>query len=365
MNIIINIKILKEKLSGDFKTINNDIKNDFKHLLYVEAKNDFLYIKQNQVNFQIDFQIPIEVKKNGFFIIKTDIFNTIINTSSGENMFIKIKDNIICFQTKTNKTEIKTINITNYPDLFEKINLNKEIKIKNQLIVNGIKNVYQSASMGVINPQLSSVFVVIKNKIIEFFSTDTFVVSEYKTNTNNNQDLSFILPVSNALIISDALSKNKQEYIYINKQNKNIIFHNEFVKIYSSTIETEFLDYKTYFKTEESINISFKSNKIIDFFTKAKLFSNKTNSVKIKLDKNKLNLSVKNKEIGTTEEEIQVFSNTKNTIDMPSYNYFYLLKCIKILKSDDVVFLFNQSNKSLIITNKEEEIKSIVAPQNN
>ena len=249
--------------------------------------------------------------------------------------------------------------------MFEKINLNKEIKIKNQLIVNGIKNVYQSASMGVINPQLSSVFVVIKNKIIEFFSTDTFVVSEYKTNTNNNQDLSFILPVSNALIISDALSKNKQEYIYINKQNKNIIFHNEFVKIYSSTIETEFLDYKTYFKTEESINISFKSNKIIDFFTKAKLFSNKTNSVKIKLDKNKLNLSVKNKEIGTTEEEIQVFSNTKNTIDMPSYNYFYLLKCIKILKSDDVVFLFNQSNKSLIITNKEEEIKSIVAPQNN
>ena len=365
MNIIINIQILKEKISGDFKNINNDIKNDYKNLLYIEAKNDFLYIKQNQINFQVDFQIPIDIKENGFFIIKTDVFNTIINTSSGEDISIKTKDNIIYFQTKTNKTEIKTIKIDDYPDLFKKTELNKNTKIKNQTIVDGIKNVYQAASTGVINPQLSSVFVVVKNKIIEFFSTDTFVVSEYKTKTNNNQDLSFILPVSNALIISDILSKNKQEYIYINKQNKNIIFHNDFIKIYSSTIETEFLDYKTYFKTENNINISFKSNKIISFFTKAKLFSNKTNSVKIKLEKNKLNLSVKNKEVGITEEEIQVFSNNKTTINMPSYNYFYLLKCIKILKSDDVVLMFNQTNKSLIITNKEEEIKSIVAPQNN
>ena len=365
MNIIINIKILKEKISGDFKNINNDFKNDFKNLLYIEAKNDFLYIKQNQVNFQINYQIPVNIKKNGFFIIKTDVLNTIINTSSGENMSIETKNNTIYFQTKTNKTEIKNIKIDNYPDLFEKTKLDKKTQIKNQLVVEGIKNVYQSASTGVINPQLSSVFIIIKNKIIEFFSTDTFVVSEYKTKTNNNQDLSFILPVYNAITISDVLSKNKQEYIYINKQNKNIIFHNDFIKIYSSTIETEFLDYKTYFKTENNINISFKSNKIISFFTKAKLFSNKTNSVKIKLEKNKLNLSVKNKEIGTTEEEIQVFSNNKTTINMPSYNYFYLLKCIKILKSDDVVFLFNQTNKSLVITNKEEDIRSIVAPQNN
>ena len=172
MNIIINIQILKEKISGDFKNINNDIKNDYKNLLYIEAKNDFLYIKQNQINFQVDFQIPIDIKENGFFIIKTDVFNTIINTSSGEDISIKTKDNIIYFQTKTNKTEIKTIKIDDYPDLFKKTELNKNTKIKNQTIVDGIKNVYwiffQAVSYkttnnnqdGVINyiwhPQLSS-----------------------------------------------------------------------------------------------------------------------------------------------------------------------------------------------------------------
>ena len=61
MNTLINIQILKETISGDFKIINNDIDNEFKNYLYIEAKTDFLYIKQNQNNFQIEFKIPADV----------------------------------------------------------------------------------------------------------------------------------------------------------------------------------------------------------------------------------------------------------------------------------------------------------------
>ncbi len=365
MNTLINIQILKETISGDFKIINNDIDNEFKNYLYIEAKTDFLYIKQNQNNFQIEFKIPADVKKIGFFIIKTDVFNTLINTSSGEEILIKTEKNIIYFETKTNKTEIKNIKTEKYPNTLIEFNKQNSLKINKHFLIDGIKSVYNSASQGIINPQLSSVFITIKNKIIEIFSTNTFIVSEYKNKINTDKDINFVLPVKNAIIISDILLKNKQDYIYINKENKNIILHNEFVKIYSSTIETDFLNYKEYLKTEDNTEIIIKKKEIIDYFIKARFFSGETNKINMEIKNEKLLLNINNKEIGTTKEEIFIISNKKEDVIFPSYNYIYLLNCIKILKGSEVVFLFNKTNKTLIIKDKENIIRSIVAPQNN
>ena len=139
MNTLINIQILKETISGDFKIINNDIDNEFKNYLYIEAKTDFLYIKQNQNNFQIEFKIPADVKKIGFFIIKTDVFNTLINTSSGEEILIKTEKNIIYFETKTNKTEIKNIKTEKYPNTL--IEFNKQNSLKINIIICLIKTI--------------------------------------------------------------------------------------------------------------------------------------------------------------------------------------------------------------------------------
>ena len=365
MNTLINIQILKENISGDFKVNNNDINNDFKNYLYIEAKSDFLYIKQNQINFQIEFKIPANIKENGFFIIKTDVFNTLINTSSGEELLIKVENDVIYFETKTNKTEIKTIKKEKYPELYIDFNKKNSLKIKKSLLIEGINSVYSSASQGVINPQLSSVFVVIKNKIIEFFSTNTFIVSEYKNKIDIEKDINFILPVKNATIISDILLKNKQDYIYINKENKNIIFYNEFIKIYSSTIETDFLNYKEYFKPKNNTEIIINKKEIIDYFIKARFFSTESNKVNMEIKNQKLLLSITNKEIGTTKEEIFVTCDNRESIVFPSYNYIFLLKCIKILKAEEIIFSFNETTKTLIIKDKENIIKSIVAPQNN
>ena len=367
MKLSIQLDLIKKilpsivKIEGDMVFEKEEIKTN----ILIKAIGQFLVIRSMQGSGGVEIKIKADIKKEGEVLIKKDMFNALISNSHGISIEIEAdeKINILKIKTESSKSEIGVIKNFDYPEL-PKEDPKESEEVEVEKIISGINSASVAASKGVTRPQLSSVFLNIKENKLIVASTDGYRLIEYKTPiTQTTKGIAVLIGVKNALRVSRSLETQRSLKVLLGEVAGGFVFLNENIKIFVTTIKKDFPKYEEMLKKKTDIKVELEKNKIVDFLRKASFFNNKKNKMNIFVEKNKITLSIRNEMCGSTAEEIEAI--TEGKFDLPAYNYKFILDAVRVVPEDRILLCFNENDKTLVIKGREETVQGLVAYQVN
>ena len=366
MNITIDTRNFKNILNTISKFNFNELNKETNDLLFIDVIKDYIYLKKSNLDFGFQFKLKIKNNSNDeSLIISNPTLSGVINSIIDNELSLEKKSNNIFINTKTSKSTIYSINYEDKnPELPEKENVKGSIELDREVLLNGLKSVIHASSTSTIKKELNSIYLYTKNKTIYFVATDTFRIAEKRFQTKITNDFEILIPLKNIINITKILESIDNKNINIEVVDKGIFFTSDNSIIYTRSIESSFPDYKSKIINDFNIEFGVMKNDLLNFFKKARFFSNNLNKFEIESSgKNEIKLSMDNEFIGKTEDVIPI-SNKKGEVKKTKFNYKYIQDSIQQINDDRIFLGFSGSELSPIIIRgyNDTSFTSIVAP---
>jgi len=347
-----------EKITG--KNLNLPILN----CILLEAKKNQLIIKSTNLDLGVEISLTTEVKEEGIIAVPGNVLKNLLSNISDDNILLKTEKDNLLISSKNNTSIIKSYSNNDFP-LIPKIDSKNSIKIDSKKLLKGLKSVWYSASTSTIRPELSSVFVSIKNNYLYFVATDSFRLAEIKIPIKIEKEVENILiPYKNIPEIIKIFEDSEGD-IEVNFTKNQISFKYNNIYLTSRIIDGIFPDYKQLIPKEYTTEIIVLLNDLINVFKIINIFSNKFNQVNFNINpKNKLfEIKSKNDEVGENLNKINAaLSGDELNIN---FNYRYIIDSFQSINTDSVILQFNGNSKPLVIKGvSDNQFLYLVMPMN-
>jgi len=347
-----------EKITG--KNLNLPILN----CILLEAKKNQLIIKSTNLDLGVEISLTTEVEEEGIIAVPGNVLKNLLSNISDDNILLKTEKDNLLISSKNNTSIIKSYSNNDFP-LIPKIDSKNSIKIDSKKLLKGLKSVWYSASTSTIRPELSSVFVSIKNNYLYFVATDSFRLAEIKIPIKIEKEVENILiPYKNIPEIIKIFEDSEGD-IEVNFTKNQISFKYNNIYLTSRIIDGIFPDYKQLIPKEYTTEIIVLLNDLINVFKIINIFSNKFNQVNFNINpKNKLfEIKSKNDEVGENLNKINAaLSGDELNIN---FNYRYIIDSFQSINTDSVILQFNGNSKPLVIKGvSDNQFLYLVMPMN-
>lgn len=322
-----------------------------------DLKGNELALTATDLEISILKKIEVNTEEEGSLVVPARLIFDIIRNLPEALIQISTtmegKLNITCEYVKY---DIKVFPTEDYPK-FPGIDKNVNIKTKNKIFNEGIKQVVKAVSRDETRPVLTGVLISINKDIIKLVSTDSYrlAVREVKGEAAAEEKMKIIVP-ARAL---DELSKilpNREEEINILIGENQIIFEFNKTMLTSRLIEGQFPNYQQLLPEEETkeSRVEVEGNKhiLIDAVKRVSLLTQDNTPIRLSVSGKKMKLFTENKEIGEAVEEIDL-NEGKGEVEI-AFNAQFLLDGISCLEEDIVVIELTGNNQPGLIKPKEK-----------
>lgn len=354
--LLINLLIVSKAVS------NKNIQPLFSGI-YLEAnKNNKLIIRGTDMELGIESEINTLIEEEGKIVIPSKYLVDLIKKmpvidlefSTGENNQIRISYGV-------SEIKLNYYEGSEYPIIHD-FKGECFLKIKGDDLINAIFLTQAVVSTDSIRPIFTGTLFEIKDKKINFVSSDTHrlchvLIEEIETNVESWEAIVPSKSLKEVLYIA-----NEEDKIEIYLTNNRILFKIKNVKIVSRLIEGKFVNYNQVipknFDTEINIikKVFLNSLERAFILTRNELKS-KFNIIKLKIKEKIMILSSKITEIGDIYEEIPIYLDGKE-LEL-GFNGKYLIEILKNIDSDEIKIKLNDSQSPGIITGNKENQKFI------
>ncbi len=347
-----------EKITG--KNLNLPILN----CILLEAKKNQLIIKSTNLDLGVEISLTTEVKEDGIIAVPGNILKNLLASISNDNILLETEKDNLLISSKNNTSIIKSYVNSDFP-LIPKVDSKNNITIDSKKLLKGLKSVWYSASTSTIRPELSSIFINIKNGYLYFVATDSFRLAEIKIPIKIEKEIENILiPYKN---ISEIIKifEDVDGDIEINFTKNQIAFKYNNIYLTSRIIDGVFPDYKQLIPKESTTEAVVLLDDLINVFKIINIFSNKFNQVNFNINpKNKIfEVKSRNDEIGENLNKIS--AALSGEVLNINFNYRYIVDSFQSITTDSVILQFNGNNKPLVIKGvSDNQFLYLVMPMN-
>ncbi|MBI5140349.1 MAG: DNA polymerase III subunit beta [Candidatus Vogelbacteria bacterium] len=335
--------------------------------ILIEAKDNNLVLKATNLDVGLEIKIPAKVQRHGSVAIPGGVLGSFLSGLSGdETIRLDMINNNLSISTRMNSTVIKNYPAEDFP-IIPKIEGENRFSIPAEKLVYGIKSTSYSASSSDMKPEISSVYLYNDGGGLFFVATDSFRLSEKSFDIKNfgENSVSLILPYKNAIEISRAFEGSTDVLdVYFNKNQIFIVSPS--IYFTSRVVGGIFPDYKQIIPKEKKSEVIVLKRDLVDSIKISNIFSDKFNQISLKIvPSDKLfEINSKNQDKGESSTRLE---GTVEGEDLNiNINARYLLECVPYLEGDSVYFIFNGSNKPVIIRGVgDKSFLYLVMPMNN
>ncbi|HRX63716.1 MAG TPA: DNA polymerase III subunit beta [Candidatus Absconditabacterales bacterium] len=345
--------------------------------IYLKASIDSLITRSTDMEKYVEIESPCEIKVEGAITINAKTFSDIIKTIEDKKVEISVdpQTSIMTIKSGKDNFEINGISASEYVALPE-VPQENSITLDTQSLSEGIEKVEYSVTEKNFSPVLTGVLMKSKeedgNKKLVFVGTDSFRLTEYKTNgTIKGDDFSLIVPkisIIDIKRIADYAQEKNCEEVEV-KYSDNLIafqFEIEDTKILATSllIQGNFPDYQreevmpTQFETTLTMNKDDceKAIKKIGILTR-----DINNFIQIDIENGEATISSGKTDKGTGKTNIPVLvSGGDITFGI---NGRYITDFIKTMDSEEIVFNIVDNQKPMILQNKDnQQYNCVVRP---
>jgi DNA polymerase-3 subunit beta len=261
-----------------------------------------------------------------------------------------IKENLHIRQKRSN-FKLPTYKSSEFPQ-FPTTDDKPKIEINSQILIESLKKITPATDTNNPKFELNGALIDIKNNQINFVSTDTRRLALVHIDSQNDHELSIIVP-KKAIVEIQKLFSNNIEIYY---DNTHLIIKSEDSLFYTKLINGKFPDYTRIIPKESSRSITLPKVTII---TAIKQITTISNDLKLTFQNDLIlfeSLSDDNIEAKTAVE-------IENGFDSPfilAINSRYILDFLGQINGNEFTLEANESNQPFVI--KEGNFKTIVMP---
>ena len=336
--------------------------------IYLKASIDSLLIRATDMEKYVEIEIPCEVQIEGAITINAKTFLDILKTIESENIELSVdqKTNIMTIKTPKDTFDINGIAASEYVAL-------PEVPQENSFILDtlafskGIEHVEYAVTEKSFSPVLTGVLMKTgkwdaSNKLI-FVGTDSFRLSEYRVNHTNASDFSLIMPKALVndmrTVVNFAIGKEVAD-MKVNYSENLIAFSFviEDIKIIATSllIQGNFPEYER----EEVLPTQFVTKVMLDKNECEKairkiwiLTRDINNFIQIETKDSKVVISSGKTDKGAGITELAAIIDGEPLTF--AVNGRYISDFIKNMESETLVFNIINSQKPVVLMDKDEE----------
>ncbi|MFZ8018455.1 DNA polymerase III subunit beta [Fusobacterium nucleatum] len=367
-----HIRVNRQNFLSAIRTVEKSVKeNKIKPILsciYAKVKGNKIYFTGTNLDTTIKTSIDVnEVIREGEIAFSYSIIDEYLKEIKDEFVVLRVENgNILFIETEDSTTEYDVHSAEDYPNTFEKVNLNDsnfKFEMPSQELVNIFEKVLFSADTPD-NIAMNCIRIESILKHLHFVSTNTYRLTFLKKNINKDiLDFSVSVPADTISSIIKIIKGLDNEVIKVYKEEAHLYFQYKDTMIITKLIELRFPNYaeilsnisydkKLYINNEKLTNLL----KRILIFSRSNSESKYSSTYEFKYnekDNGKMAISALN-ELARINEELDV--NFEGEDLKISLNSKYLLEFIQnIPKEKELVLEFMYSNSAVKVYEKDND----------
>ncbi len=305
-----------------------------------------------------DYEIGLEMKTNSVEVEEPGSVTAngkklldIIRILKDEKVELELERDTLHIRQKRSNFKLPTYKSSEFPS-FPSTEGKPNIAINSQMLIESLKKITPAADTNNPKFELNGALIDIKSNQINFVSTDTRRLALVQIESQNDHELSIIVPKKAIIEIQKLFSQNIEIYY----DNTHLIIKSEDALFYTKLINGKFPDYTRIIPKEAHRVITLPKNAIV---TSIKQITTISNDLKLTFQKDAIlfeSLSDDNIEAKTAVE-------IENGFDTPfvlAINSRYILDFLSQINTAEFTLEANESNQPFVL--REENFKTIVMP---
>jgi DNA polymerase III subunit beta len=328
----------------------------------LQVSGSKLLVKATNLEIGIEGTLTVDSKTDGVLAVPAPILLQTVNLITQKTVTLTSKNDVLCIESQTSRTEIKTIPADDFPHI-PKIS-GEEIKIKGELFSLGIKTTAFAASQSSIKPELGSIYIFQKREhSLTFVATDSFRLVE-KTIPQKGISLSthVLIPFKNALELARATESVSDEVTLILGESQCALSIGS-LYVTSRLISGTFPDYEQIIPKEYQVTTTILTKDLANALRKTNIFLNKFMQLTLVINKNTLTLSSQSGESGTTTESIT--ATTDGGEITLNFNQRYISDVLGYISDESIILKCAGIGRPMVIENvHDRSIRYLVMPMN-
>ncbi len=339
-------------------------------LIKVNFKNVVLISNNLEMAIEHVISENVEIWSEWSICVPSKLLTSYISLINDDNIDFKlIWDTTLQIKTPEWKIEIRWNDSNDFP-LIPSIKEETSLELKWEILKKSIEKTLFSSAEWNIRPTLAWILVNIDANSVTFASTDSFRLSEYKTdmNSDNSTEFSQIIPSKTSSQIRSILEDESK--VKIISWNNQIVFISWNTKIYSRLLNWKFPGYSSFFPKTFSTKAEVNRIDLIWALKKINLLSRENNySIKMSLSaENGILLETSETQIGQWDVKVVWVVEWEDNIVWINSTYF--IEALWVIESTHISISFESPLSPILITpirdpeNKKSlwEFKHIIMP---
>ncbi len=349
------LEIQKEKI---LEAVNTTEKFSSKHIslpilsqILFTVEGNKLTIKATNLDVGIEYYIAVKNEKTEecSFAVSPQALKAFLTNVNEKNVSFEFTDNVLHISAGTSFATITTQAPDDFPNI-PKIEDGEKKYIPAKMYVDGVQSVLYSASVSLIKPELSSIYMYPEGDELIFVATDSFRLAEKRFKTLKKNLSEFVLlPYKNALEVARVLEAIHDDVEVVLNKNQ-ITFRAGDVFISSRAVDGVFPDYKQIIPKTFGSEVMLLKEDLLKALKLTSGFLDKFQQVVFVVSPQEKKISIKTKG-GVDGEASQIVkvNGTGEEITI-TFNHKYIVDCLQSIKSESVQIKLVGNNKPVIIT---------------
>lgn len=208
------------------------------------------------------------------------------------------------------------------------------------------------------NPALNGLFLEIGSHELTMTSTDGHCLAQVRTNIYTlEQNRTWLLPRRAIFEIKKIAENSYSPNIFFGICGNQIVFSGDSFNFFSKLLSDQFPQYSTILQRDDFIPAKIdRSNFVKTLRRSVCLLSGQFLATRFGFEPYKLNVSIKNQEVGNLEEDLNLQEFNGPQLDIRFYAP-YILNGLQTFAEDQVIFYLKNSAKPIIFESDKESYK--------
>ncbi|WCK57608.1 DNA polymerase III subunit beta (plasmid) [Aneurinibacillus sp. Ricciae_BoGa-3] len=356
-------KILAKQIGMNLKAIPTKTEQPILKNLLVEAKADGVTLTSTDGVLSVISNCSASVIQQGSVCVEGKLLDAILKKIKKDiEITLRTENDELVLEIEASKMTIKTANADEYPQL-ESFASTTSFEIDGVSLIESIKQTSGSTIKNESRPILSGILFKVEGNYLTLVSTDGYRMSlKICKVTEVTGEKEVVVPVDSLVEVGRILASYKNATVHISFSDKGLLFIVDGVRIQTTLLTGEFIQYKKIFGMKAVTKAIIDKNALLNILERATVFipKSKLALVSLKIEDDVVDVQIAT-ESGNIEETIEA-NMTGEPLSI-TFNLSYLLLALTVMAGERVSFGFiNNMSPCILEAVGNKAYKHMVLP---
>lgn len=372
----LSVKIFLDKLEIVGNAISNNQDKEYLKDVKIVAKNGaIMLLTYDNISAIKTFLLKdeddyFEIEEEGNIIVDFMILKNLFSKLNCDNVSLKTDETKLIVKSDNGIYKLSLDDYNIYPEIkFEKFENNIKFKVSDLRDI--ISKTIFAVATNEAKLSLTGVYFELKNNILEVVSTDSYRLSKYKLEVENDKNDNFLFTKKSLIILDKLLSKSTKDDIIFsyNSTTKEVTIGIDKI-LYKSRLMLElYPDIKRIITNKYTYEVKINRKKMLESIDRMNIFSDdmKSSVVLFAINKNVLSISNMRNNFENAKETIPCISNYESDNELKVLcSSSYLIEALKCFDCEEVIIKINEPLYPFIICQENsDKIIELLLPLKN